>query len=71
MIDAVISWYQQHFIISTIATAAGLLVIAPLLLSKRSRRWAQRVLDGDIEIVGMVALGLAIVAFAVYNNVSR
>jgi hypothetical protein len=57
-------------VISTISTAAGLLVVVPLLASKRTRRSGQRMLDGDIEAIGIVVLVLAIIAIAIYNRLS-
>ena len=63
-------WFEQHLVISTVTTVAGLLVVVPLLISKRTRRWAQRTLDGDIEAIGTLVLVLAIIAIALYNGLS-
>lgn len=69
MINALVSWYQHDFILG--ATLAGLLVIAPMLISKRTRQWAKRALDADIEFIGVVVLAIAIVSVAIYNNMPR
>jgi len=71
MISALVSWYQHDFILGAIATVAGLLVISPMLISKRTRQWVRRALDADIEFIGLVVLMLAIVLFAIYNNIAH
>jgi hypothetical protein len=65
-----LNWFEQHLVISTVTTVAGLLVVVPLLISKRTHRWAQRMLDSDIEAIGAVVLVLAIIAIALYNRLS-
>lgn len=71
MIDALMTWYRYNFIAGSLALLAGLAVIAPLLISKRTRQWGKRALDSDIEAIGMVVLVLVIVGFVIYNNVAR
>jgi ACR3 family arsenite efflux pump ArsB len=41
-----LKWFEQQLAIGAVTASAGLLVIVPLLISKWTRRWAQRTLDG-------------------------
>ena len=66
-IQTVVNSWKYHFWFSTIATVAGLLVIAPILLSKRLRKRLSK-MDLDPEFVGLAVVLLTIAGFAIYNN---
>jgi len=66
-IDALVNFWKYNFWLSTICTVVGVLVLAPLLLSKRLRNRTPK-LYAEPELIGMSVLILAIIGFAIYNN---
>ncbi|QGW66158.1 hypothetical protein GOY17_15300 [Lysobacter soli] len=66
MLDALWSWAGSHLLFGLACMAVGVIVVAPLLLSHRFRRWFARS-DIDLEYVGLGVLILVVLCVGVSN----
>ncbi len=67
LFESVVTYWKYNFWFSTTCTVAGLILISPFLLSKKLRKRASS-MDVDPEFIGMAAILLAVIGFAIYNN---
>jgi hypothetical protein len=67
MIHAVWDWVQFNFWSSLLCLVAGLVVVAPLLLSKSFRERFLRS-NWDLEVIGVVALAIVLLVVGLYNH---
>ena len=67
MIHAIWEWMQFNFRFGLLCLVAGLVVAVPLLLSKSFRDRFFRS-NWDLEVIGVIALAVALLAVGLYNH---
>ena len=68
MLSDLMDWISYRTWLELACVTAGVFVLAPFARSSRARKWLSRLdLDG-IEVIGFVALALALVGIGVYNR---
>jgi len=71
MFKAIFDWWQFNFWLGTACLAAGVaVVLLPFLLNKSFRKWFDRS-DIDLEVVGLIALVIALIVIGLYNHFGR
>ena len=66
MLDALWAWGGPHLLFGLACTAVGVIAFAPLLLSRRFRRWFARS-DLELEHVGLAVLTVLVLCIGLSN----
>lgn len=69
MFDALWGWAGPHLMFGLACTAVGALLFAPMMLSRRFRRWFARS-DIDLEHIGFAVLLVLVLCIGMSNYFS-